>query len=387
MKSVLAVTLLCTIVIAVSGQSQKPTEEPQKCRNYESPMDCIIRVNMEAKEAAENSTDGAFSIMKKIELYEGDIVWTKRLKADIAEQKIRAENGMGAFDAANRGRWPNARVPYKFASNFGYKGVVYQAIADYNKKTCVRLVPHTPAEERKAGGYIYFMHGGGCYSQIGRVGGKQDVSLGSGCNYKGTAIHEIMHALGFYHEQSRLDRDSYIRIMWNNIPRAMWFNFQKYRQGAATTHNEPYDKKSLMHYGNYAFSNNRQMTIVSLSNRNERLGTQFGPDGLSRIDTNQLNKHYSCGKTTTVVTKRPITTTCKNVYPFCTALSGWCKNQFVKTNCKKTCNLCKTTVVTPRPKRCVDKSQHCPAWARQNYCRPGGNAWVRKNCKKSCRTC
>ena len=53
---------------------------------------------------------------------------------------------------------------------------------------------------------------------IGQQGGRQQVSLASpGCLQKGVAVHEIMHALGFFHEQSRLDRDTYIRINWANI--------------------------------------------------------------------------------------------------------------------------------------------------------------------------
>lgn len=56
-----------------------------------------------------------------------------------------------------------------------------------------------------------------CWSQVGIRGGKQQLSLGSGCENKGRAIHELMHSLGFLHEQSRQDRDEHVTILYQNI--------------------------------------------------------------------------------------------------------------------------------------------------------------------------
>ena len=62
---------------------------------------------------------------------------------------------------------------------------------------------------------IYFFS---CWSDLGRLGnGKQLVSLGRQCYSQGTAMHELLHTLGFYHEQSRADRDEYVDIHYDNI--------------------------------------------------------------------------------------------------------------------------------------------------------------------------
>ncbi|EDO26330.1 predicted protein, partial [Nematostella vectensis] len=71
------------------------------------------------------------------------------------------------------------------------------------------------------------------------------------------------HALGFFHEQSRPDRDNYVTIMLDNIKSEAKFNFEKYTSSKINTMNTPYDYDSLMHYGSHYFSYNGKPTIVA----------------------------------------------------------------------------------------------------------------------------
>lgn len=49
------------------------------------------------------------------------------------------------------------------------------------------------------------------------MSGGQSISIGSGCAIIDTVLHEIMHAVGFFHTSSRYDRDSYVVIIPENI--------------------------------------------------------------------------------------------------------------------------------------------------------------------------
>ena len=80
-----------------------------------------------------------------------------------------------------------------------------------------------------------------CFSHVGRTGGAQPVSLGRGCVHVGIAIHELMHAAGFWHEQSRADRDEHIMIMYDNIADGMSHNFLKYNLDRIQHLGMPYD--------------------------------------------------------------------------------------------------------------------------------------------------
>ena len=101
--------------------------------------------------------------------------------------------------------------------------------------------------------------GGGCSSMVGRQGGPQKVSLGNGCWYDHTAAHEVMHALGFWHEQMRPDRDGSVYVNLNNVSPNMRYNFNKLQQSKWTSFGQSYDITSVMQYHGYAFSSNGQV--------------------------------------------------------------------------------------------------------------------------------
>ncbi|VDM53232.1 unnamed protein product [Angiostrongylus costaricensis] len=134
------------------------------------------------------------------------------------------------------------------------------AFASYTKKTCIRFQPRKDEVD-----FLNIVKGYGCYSQVGRTGGKQEISLGRGCLHHEIIVHELMHSLGFWHEHSRDDRDEHIRIRWENILPGMESQFDKVSAFLQDTQGEKYDYRSIMHYDSTAFSRNGRHTIETIN--------------------------------------------------------------------------------------------------------------------------
>jgi hypothetical protein len=75
----------------------------------------------------------------------------------------------------------------------------------------------------------------------------------------GSIAHEILHAAGLYHEQSREDRDGFVKINFGNIEDGKSHNFDKHVTNA--TDIGTYNYGSIMHYPAGAFSKNGNPTI------------------------------------------------------------------------------------------------------------------------------
>ncbi|XP_062380296.1 hatching enzyme 1.2-like [Sardina pilchardus] len=212
-------------------------------------------------------------------LIEGDIVVPKTRNA------MACWNNYCLWKKSANGK---VEVPYIVSPDFSpyeYDMTKIEiAMATFSRKTCVQFVPRSTQ-----GDYISIENKDGCYSYLGRTGGKQVVSLNRyGCVHHGIIQHELLHALGFHHEQTRSDRDQHVRINWENIRSGVGYNFQKQYTNNLNTQ---YDYSSVMHYGSKAFSTNGRETITPIPNPNAQIGQRRG---MSTIDIQRINKLYGC---------------------------------------------------------------------------------------------
>ncbi|XP_060066836.1 fibropellin-1-like [Ylistrum balloti] len=190
--------------------------------------------------------------------------------------------------------WPNAKVPYT-ARNFNEqrsKDAIKKAVEIIGKETCVELT-----ERGSTGAVDYLTFDGkesGCASYVGKTGNQQIVAIEEpGCATPDTIIHEVMHALGQQHEQSRSDRAKYITILWKNIAKDNYVNYGKELTDDRVS---PYDYFSTLQY---SLGNEMKIADARLEFLTSAAKT------LSHYDVKEIVKAYKCDGTCG-------TTTCDN---------------------------------------------------------------------------
>ncbi|MFZ4427268.1 MAG: M12 family metallopeptidase, partial [Saprospiraceae bacterium] len=225
-----------------------------------------------------------------LEIRDGKVFWNGDIVLFREETYEQLKLEKGNMISYTSYRWPNGVIPYTIEPGHSSVSQINNAINHVNANSNICMVPRTSETN-----YVEFVDNEpACWSYIGMIGGRQEINVDA-CGV-GATIHEICHAAGMWHEQSRNDRDTYVTILFDNIEAGKEGNFEI--GGTGITSVGAYDYASIMHYGTHYFTKNGSPTI-QVKSPPAPAGTTIGQRStLSSGDIASLNTMYTtrnCG--------------------------------------------------------------------------------------------
>ena len=241
--------------------------------------------------ATEKTADGSrpkppkgsipFEVYDGLVVAYGDILLGKPTREDFPER--------GFIEAPPPHAWPKNEIAYSFEPNFPNPDRVNRVLNYFNEYTTIRFVPYNGSQPDS----IVFARTSVplCLSYVGRISGHQPIYLDDHRCREREIMHELMHALGFIHEQSRPDRDSFVRINWDRIQEDKQSQFEVAPPVYSDMYKgRPFDYQSVMIYGPTDFAKRTgDTTMESLTG----VEIQPSPQGLSPEDLQRLFGLYA----------------------------------------------------------------------------------------------
>ncbi|MCB0413402.1 MAG: hypothetical protein KDD50_03655 [Bdellovibrionales bacterium] len=130
----------------------------------------------------------------------------------LGRPKPEDKSKVGRVQSAKTRLWSGGVIPFAIQQDTPNRAEILKVLEFFNSKTVIKFVEFEGDEDV----LVFVPSQDLCGSYLGRVGGQQPVLISRKCGFQEIA-HEVMHALGFVHEQSRSDRDKSIEVLWDNI--------------------------------------------------------------------------------------------------------------------------------------------------------------------------
>ncbi|CAI4231934.1 unnamed protein product [Auanema sp. JU1783] len=281
-------------------------------------------------------------------------------------------------------RWQNNTIPFVVSSKYSKQNaeIILEALKSFEEKTCFQFKPRVSEKD-----YLFIDALDGCYSYVGKTGGRQLLSLSEDCLADYIIWHEVMHAIGIEHEHQRPDRDKYIRVVYENVDMRQIANFDKLAENGVE-YTDKYDYQSIMHYDGFAFGKvmhgQRLVTMLPLA-RNVRLDDNMK---LSFLDIKKLNRIGKCDSE-----KEQSNELCADKDNSCNSMKnrGLCEMSFYRSTmlklCPHSCGFCSPPARLHKT-TCEDRDVNCESYARNGFCSEKFYKTIHEvKCAKTCGYC